>query len=193
MKPLVPLAIALGLLAACQTKSPTELATTQPALSAAPSGLNAQEQGLLDALKSGEDPGAIIDRNVGCGLLTGFFNNGAFVAFGGLFPTEGPQGICPLSNFTITHPDGSVDTHMQGTGAFFLVIMGGPTYSSDGSHVTWRVLTNEGGGEVFTVTGTLSDGSRVRAHIVTTPNGSDVAASTLWVEGLGYVVGGPAS
>lgn len=143
------------------------------------------------AAMADEDPGATLDREVGCGIITGFFNNGAFVGFGGLFPTPGPQGICPLSNFARVNADGTVDRHMQGSGTFFLVLPGVAFYGSEGSDVQWRSIQHENGIRLFTVTGTLSDGSRVRAHFVTTPDGLSTAANTLWIEGVGYAVGGP--
>jgi len=143
------------------------------------------------AAMADEDPGATLDREVGCGITTGFFNNGSFVGFAGLFPDLGPQGFCPLSNFARVNPDGTVDRHIQGSGRLFLVLPGVAIYGSDGSDVRWRSIQHENGIRMFTVTGTLSDGSRVRAHFVTTPGGENTAANSLWIEGVGYAVGGP--
>ena len=167
-----------------------------PQMSTVSDGLSPLEQSLLDALAAGEDPGSIINRDVGCGLTTGFgvINDDGTVTpvgFGGLFPEPGPSGICPLSNFERTNPDGTIDVHTQGRGAFFLVLFGLGFYPSGGSDVIWRDISHEGGTSVFTVTGTLSDGSRVRAHFIRDPKGNIKEANTLWVEGLGYVVGGP--
>ena len=156
-------------------------------------GLSETEQALLDELMAGADMGAMLNRDVGCGMLTGFNNDGQFVAFGGLFPTEGPNGICPMGNFERTNPDGTVDLHMKGTGNFFLVVFT-PSgfFPSEGSSVNWRIVAHEGGARTFNVSGTLSDGSRVRAHFTTTPDGKNPQGNTLWIESLGYVVGGPA-
>lgn len=180
-------------LVACQADSPVEPLAQQLQFSSSPTGLSPLEQSMVDAVMAGEDPGAVIARNDVCAFSPGFFNDGVFVGFGGLFPTPGPQGICPLSNFERTNPDGTVDLHLQGSGGFFLLVFE-PSFqffSSEGSHVRWRLISHEGGTTVFTVSGTLSNGSRVRAHFVTDPSGDNKAANTLWVEGLGYVVGGP--
>lgn len=188
MKKAVPTLAVLSVLIACQADSPAEPVVQEPQLTVAADGLSSLEQSILDAAMAG----AIIDRDVGCGQTSGFFNNGVFVGFGGLFPTAGPQGICPLSNFVRTNRDGSVDLHMQGSGQFFLFLFNPfAIFPSAGSDVIWRQIQHENGIRVFTVTGTLSDGSRVRAQFVTDPNGDNKAANTLWVEGLGYVVGGP--
>jgi hypothetical protein len=178
-----------------QTTAPS-VPADGPQMSAVSDGLSPLEHSLLDALAAGEDPGAIINRDVGCGLTTGFGvvnDDGTVtpVGFGGLFPQPGPNGICPLSSFERTNPDGTVDSHTQGRGAFFLVLFGLGFYPSTGSDVIWRDISHEGGTSVFTVSGTLSDGSKVRAHFVRDPKGNIKEANALWVEGLGYVVGGP--
>ena len=85
-----------------------------------------------------------------------------------------------------------MDFHTQGSGTFFLIVNDPFTvFGSLGSDVIWRAISHQNGTSVFNVSGTLSDGSRVRAQFVTDPNGDNKAANTLWVEGLGYVVGGP--
>ena len=178
-----------------QTTAPPDLADG-PQMSAVSPGMSPLEQSLMDAIAAGEDPGAIVDRDVGCAIITGFGvvdddGNVTNVGFGGLFPQPGPNGICPLSNFERTNPDGTIDLHTQGRGAFFLVLFGLGSYPSTGSDVIWRNIRHEEGASVFTVSGTLSDGSRVRAHFVRDPKGDIKDANTLWVEGLGYVVGGP--
>lgn len=180
-------------LVACQADSPVEPFTQPLRFSSSPAGPSPLEQSMVDAVMAGEDPGAFIDRNDVCAFSPGFFNDGVFVGFGGLFPTPGPRGICPMSNFVRTNPDATVDMHMQGSGGFFLLLVqpSFQVFGSEGSDVRWRVISHEGGISVFTVSGTLSNGSRVRAHFVTDPNGDNKAANTLWVEGLGYVVGGP--
>jgi hypothetical protein len=188
---------ALALLAACgetATEPPvgSEPAQAELAETALAPALSLSEQSIVDAMRAGGNAGAVINREVGCGIFSGFNNNGEFVGFGGLFPTPGPRGICPLSNFERANPDGTIDLHLQGSGAFFLVLFNPPAeFPSEGSSVRWRMIAHENGTRVFTVSGTLSDGSRVRAHFVTDRKGDNKAANTLWVEGLGYVVGGP--
>ncbi len=190
-KALLAFVLLAGLIA-CEADSPSEPLTHGPQLSAVSAGLSSLERSLVDAALAGTDAGAVIDRDAGCGISPGFFNNGALVAFGGLFPVPGPHGICPLSNFERTNPDCTVDVHRQGSGTFFLLVFNPFTiYGSAGSDVSWKEIAHEGGIRVFTVKGILSDGSRVRAHFVTDPNGDNKAANTLWVEGLGYLVGGP--
>lgn len=191
MKRVVSLLVFAGVVTACQADSPSAPIDAGPQLNATSAGLTAQEQAIVDELTAGADAGAILDRDIGCGILTGFSNNGIPVGFGGLFPVEGPQGICPLSSFARTNPDGTVDVYLQGSGAFFLVLFGAGVYPSTGSEVRWRAIDLDGGIRLLTITGTLSNGSRVRAQFVTTPDGTNVSANTLWVEGVGYVVGGP--
>lgn len=188
---------ALALLAACGETATepfdgSEPAQAEHAETAVAPALFLSERSIVDALKAGGSAGAVLNRDVGCGILTGFSNNGEFVGFGGLFPSPGPRGICPLSNFERANPDGTIDRHLQGSGTFFLVLFNPPAgFPSEGSSVRWRMIAHENGTRVFTVSGTLSDGSRVRAHFVTDRKGDNKAANTLWVQGLGYVVGGP--
>ena len=188
----LPVFVLFSGLVACEAESPIVPPDDAPRLAATTASHSAIEQELMDAARNGEDMGAILDREVPCGQLVGFSNNGAPVAFGGLFPTEGPQGICPLSNFQRTNQDGSVDLHLQGTGSMFLFVFNPPgSFGSAGSFVRWRILEHAGGVSIFTVSGRLGDGSRVRAHFVTDPDGGLRPANTLWVEGMGYLVGGP--
>lgn len=184
--------VLVGALGACQADSPAEPFANGPSLATVPSGLSPLEQSLTDALLAGQSLGSLVDRDVGCGTLVGFSDASGLVAFGGLFPLEGPQGICPLSNFARTNRDGTVDQHLQGSGGFFLLVFDPfASFPSEGSSVRWRAVSHQGGTSMFTITGTLSDGRRVRAHFVTDPRGDNKAANTLWVEGIGYVVGGP--
>lgn len=188
----LPVLLLFGGLLACESDSPSAPTADAPRLAAAPGSFSAIEQELIEAAQNGADMGALLDRDVGCGTLVGFTHNGVQKAFGGLFPTPGPQGICPLSNFVRTRRNGAVDLHMQGIGTFFLFVFdAGVSFGSAGSFVRWRILENDGGVSVFTISGRLSDGSKVRGHFVNDPEHGIRPANTLWVEGLGYIVGGP--
>lgn len=46
----------------------------------------------------------------------------------------------------------------------------------------------DGGIRLLNINRRLGDGSHVRAHFLTNPNGEN-QSSQLWIEGLGYVVG----
>lgn len=191
MKRFLLVTIALLAAAACG-ESPAEPAMMDPPLARAPAapqppGLSDEEQALLSALHAGADMGAILNREVGCGILTGFFTQSGLAAFGLLSPND-----CSNGNFVRTNPDGTVDRNIQGTGRFFLVVLGpqGMAFPSGGSDVRWGRVQHQDGITVFNVAGTLSDGSRVRAHFTRTPDGMNPPGNTLWVEALGYVVGG---
>lgn len=184
----VPLLV-LGL-AACDAGTPAEPDTTR--LGPAAGSLSTLEQSLIDDLAAGVDHGAILDRDVGCAILTGFANPDGLVAFGILGPMPGPRGICPSSNFNRTNPDGSVDMHTHGMGTFFLLVFDpSVSFPSEGSRVRWNAITHEGGARTFNFQGTLSDGSRVRGHFAYSPSGEPTMGNALWVQGVGYIVGGP--
>lgn len=187
----LPVAVSLLTLAACgespvgpdRMDPPLALARTIPQ----PPGLSGSEQELLDAFNAGADMGAMLNRDVGCAILTGFFTPSGLAAFGILGPSD-----CSNGNFDRTNPDGTVDRHMQGEGSFFLFVTGpdGMAFPSAGSDVRWGRVQHEDGITVFNVSGTLSDGSRVRAHFTRTADGKNPPGNRLWVEALGYVVGG---
>lgn len=188
LRSVVPL-LALGL-AACDTGTPAE--PDAALLGPAGSSASAIEQSLIDDLAAGVDHGAILNRDIGCAILVGFGGPGGVAAFGILGPMPGPRGICPAGNFERTNPDGTIDEHKQGQGTFFLLVFDPfRSFPSGGSHVRWRSITHQDGARVFNFSGTLSDGSRVRGHFAYTPNGKVTQGNTLWVEGLGYIVGGP--
>jgi hypothetical protein len=148
--------------------------------------LSPRDQAVVDAFNNGAPWGAVINNDVSCSVLTGFFDASGLVAFGGLFANE-----CTGGTFERTNPDGTADWHAHGRGEFFLVIFAGGFFPSAGSSVKWQIIGHEDGISVWSANGTLSDGSRVRAHFVTDPNGDNKPANALWVEGLGYVLGGP--
>lgn len=192
MKTVPRILILLLAVAACEAPPSTAPQAGEPQGTNPAQQLSASEQAILTAVKAGEDAGAILNRDYPCSLSPGFGDQNGTVAFGGLMAEPGPNGICPLSNFERTNPDGTVDVHQKGVGAFFLLVFEPFTiFGSEGSHVRWTSISHENGIRVFNVSGTLSDGSRVRVHFVTDPNGDNKPANTLWVEGLGYIVGGP--
>ena len=188
---------------ACDTLDPTEAVAPAVSLSAArpgpsPQGAagsqSARDQAVMDALANGASSGAVIDREVGCFILLGIGDSeGNLLAFGGLFPGQ-QDPPCDPGTFARTNPDGSTDIHAKGTGAMFLVVFepGGTfipraVFDSEGSDVDWEWIYREGQGGVTNVRGTLSDGSRLRAHFVNNPNGPVPTAGQLWVEALGWV------
>lgn len=153
-------------------------------------GLSERDKVIVDALAQGASHGAIIESEGFCTIFTGFFDADVFKAFGGLFQDFSDPDACGNS-FSRTNPDGTFDSHWYGHGAFFLVILGGPAYPSEGSNVSWTIITHENGVRTWRANGTMSDGSRVRAHFTVDPKGDDNSKEGfLWVEGYGYVVGG---
>lgn len=146
-----------------------------------------QDQEVINALNSGSPNGAIISTEVGCAILTGFFNGDNFAAFGALFP----ETDCKGGTFEKSRPNGKNDLHMNGAGMMFLVVQDPFTFfPSEGSRVKYNFIFQDGAASVIKISGTLSDGSRVRGHFTVNLNGNDEAGGDfLWVEGIGYVVG----
>ena len=141
------------------------------------------------AMAQGEPHGAVIQGEGFCTLLTGFADATGLKAFGGLFQDFSDPDACGNS-FSRINPDGTFDTHWYGHGGFFLVVFGGGFYPSQGSNVSWTIITHENGIRILRLNGTLSDGSRVRGHFTVDPKGEDNSKEgLLWVEGYGYVVG----
>ena len=157
-----------------------------PTLSFAQS-ISPQDQDVVNAMNAGAPSGAIINTEVGCAISAGFFRGDEFIGFGGLFP----DGGCKGGTFERTSPKGKLDLHINGSGMFFLFLFDPfSVFSSEGSDVKWTMIRHEDGISILTVTGWLSDGSRVRAHFTSDPHGDDNAKGDfLWVEGLGYVIG----
>lgn len=152
-------------------------------------GLSERDKAIVDAMAQGAPHGAIIQGEGFCSILTGFFDGDVLKAFGGLFQDFADPDACGNS-FSRTNPDGTFDTHWYGNGAFFLVVMDGPFYSSEGSNVSWTIITHENGISTWRVNGTMSDGSRVRGHFTVDPKGDDNSKEGfLWVEGYGFVIG----
>jgi hypothetical protein len=189
------------LLASCDTNSPTA-ATVPPDASA--SGVRAVAPGTaavlsgqslhdiaLGALEHGTPPGAVLNTDVGCFVLAGFYDqDGTLVAFGLLFGEAGTFGTCGPGSFDRTDPDGSIDQFLHARGSFYLsVVDPSANFPSDGSDVKWTRIVRADGVSVFDINGTLSDGSHVRAHFTSGTPGPN-QSSSLWVEGLGYVLSG---
>lgn len=176
---------------ACDSATSPELAAPETGLTVAPPDLSVHElspsdQAAVDAFHAYRTTGAFIER--GCMIVSpGFFNEaGQLLGFGGLFP-DVPFGECE-NGFIRTNPDGTEDLHVNGKGLFFLLLFDPfAIYGSQGSSVKYTYIRHANGISILTVTGKLSDGSRVRGHFTS----GDNRAGTLWVEGLGYVVGSP--
>lgn len=190
------------LLTSCDTNSPTAAAvspdasasgvrTVVPGTTALVSGQSLHDIA-LGALEHGTPPGAVLNTDVGCFVLTGFYDqDGNLAAFGLLFGEAGTFGTCGPGSFDRTNPDGSIDQFRQARGSFYLSVVDPPAeFPSDGSDVKWTRIVGADGVSVFNINGTLSDGSHVQAHFLSGTQGPN-QSSTLWVEGLGYLVGGP--
>lgn len=178
--------------AACDSGTSPELAAPETGPMVAPpdlsvQGLSPNDQAALDAFNQYRTTGAFIER--GCTIVSpGFFSDaGDLLGFGGLFP-DVPFGEPCFNGFTRTNRDGTQDLYVNGKGLFFLLLFDPfAIYGSEGSSVKYTYIRRAKGPSILTVTGTLSDGSRVRGHFTS----GDNRAGTLWVEGLGYVVGSP--
>jgi hypothetical protein len=187
------LLFAVAVLAACGTDSPTvpDSGPTPSPLAKRvnqPVGPSASDEAAIAAFEAAGMNGAVVNHDVCYIVGPGFLNeNGDLIGFGGLFPDECPQG------FERVNPDGTIDNHMNGRGAFFLLLLEPfAFFGSEGSDVRWTWVVHEGGINILNINGTLSDGSRVRAHFTSGQNGAMNAKSgRLWVEGLGYILGSP--
>lgn len=187
------LLLAAAVFSACGADSPTvpESDPTPSPLAKKvnqPAGLSARDQAAIEMFESAGMSGAVVNHDV-CNIVgPGFVNeNDDLIGFGGLFPDECPQG------FERVNPDGTTDFHMNGKGYFFLLLFEPfAIFGSEGSDVRWTWVRHTGGISILNIHGTLSDGSRVRAHFTSGENGAVNAKSgRLWVEGLGYVLGSP--
>ena len=149
--------------------------------------ISEQDQDVVNAMKAGAPNGAIINTEVGCAIGPGFYRGEEFIGFGGLFPDNGCEG----GTFERTGPKGQLDIHINGRGLFFLFLFDPfNVFGSEGSDVKWNMIRHEDGISVLKINGYLSDGSRVRAHFTSDPNGDDNAQGDfLWIEGIGYVIG----
>lgn len=182
------LLVALGMTACDSSTSPqirSPQASLAPAQQAAVQGLSARDQAAVDLFNESRTSGAFVVRD--CVFVSpGWFGeDGRLLGFGGLFPDVPDGESC---GFTRTNPDGSEDLYVNGKGYFFLFLFEPfHIYGSEGSDVKWTYINRADGVRILTITGTLSDGSRVRAHFTS----GDNQAGSLWVEGLGYVVGSP--
>lgn len=181
--------LALAILAlGCDPTTDPAAETLAPGVQLALEGqeISPRDQMVLDAFNNGMFSRAVINTEVSCAILPGFFDaSGNLVAFGGLFPLE-----CAGGTFERTNPDGTLDWHANGRGVFFLLTFE-PSgfFSSTGSDVNWHIIQHENGIRILTVSGTLSNGSRVRVHFTAEPTGANNSSEgTLWIEGLGYVL-----
>jgi len=184
--------LAVAGVTACDSGTSPELAALETGPTVAPPdlsvhGLSPNDQAAMKAFHESRTTGAFIER--GCMIVSpGFFSeSGQFLGFGGLFP-DVPFGESCENGFIRTNPDGTEDMYVNGKGLFFLLLVNPfSIYGSEGSSVKYTYIRRAKGKSILTVTGTLSDGSRVRGHFTS----GDNRAGTLWVEGLGYVVGSP--
>lgn len=178
--------------AACDSGTSPELVAPETGPTVAPPALSVQgmspnDQAAANAFHESRTTGAFIER--GCMIVSpGFFDEaGNLLGFGGLFP-DVPFGEPCENGFLRTNPNGTQDIHVNGRGGFFLLLFSPSAYyGSEGSSVKYTYIRRANGKSILTVIGTLSDGSRVRGHFTS----GDNRAGTLWVEGLGYVVGSP--
>ena len=150
------------------------------------------EKEIMSTLMSGGGVGALIDRDGVCAGTVGgpWFSSPGSMALLAFPQAFGPEGC--RNTFLRTNPDGSMDRHVNGVGGLFLILFQ-PSFQfifSTGSNVHWTATQHEDGVRTISIHGTLSNGSRVRAHSVRDPNGDDNSKeSFFWIEGLGYLVG----
>ena len=150
------------------------------------------EKEIMSTLMSGGGIGALIERDGVCAGTVGgaWFSSPGSMALLAFPQVSGPEGC--KNTFLRTNPDGSMDRHVNGVGGLFLILFQ-PSFqliSSAGSNVHWTATQHEDGVRTISINGTLSNGSRVRAHSVRDPNGLDNSReSFFWIEGLGYLVG----
>ena len=188
---LASLLFAVVVLAACGADSPTTLdAESSPLLKKVKSASapSASDNAAIQAFEAAGSKGAVVDHDQCFIVGPGLFNeNGDLIGFGGLFPDECPQG------FERLNPDGTIDNHMSGKGTYFLFLFDPfAIFGSEGSDVRWTWVRHQDGASVLNIHGTLSDGSRVRAHF--NSNQSEAGSPNsgrMWVEGLGYILGEP--
>lgn len=150
------------------------------------------EKEIMSKLMSGEGVGAVIDRDGVCAGTVGgpWFSSPGTIALLAFPQAFGPEGC--KNTFLRTNPNGSMDRHVNGVGGLFVILLQ-PSFQlifSSGSNVHWTATQHEDGVRTISINGTLSNGSRVRAHSVQDPNGEDNSKeSFFWIEGLGYLVG----
>lgn len=159
------------------------------AASANAAELSSRDQAVVAAMMKGDSKGAVIGEPGTCLISFGLRDEaGQLLGFFGLFPNI-DDDVCDNS-FTRTNPDGTMDDHILVHGGLFMFIFGGPILPSGGSDVFYRLISHEDGTLGLNVSGTTSDGGKVRIRLTAEASGKNNARSDqIWLENYGYIIG----